>query len=373
MNLAALAGLDQDDLGYQSRNIGDMEPISRLAAKAFFSLGLKPKSVVHICLPNNTEFYFPCFATWLCQGIVSVADPTLRAGVLASQLGEAQPDIVVCYEGNKDTVIKALDEANLRDKVTIILMGLKNVREEPEKKIFAFENLVNKASDLPELPEKYKLPLDIGDTATILWSSGTTGRPKGIPNPYRSALKYLDTKFAMPGNMLQTTCFFHGGGFITPISAMIQPQNASYFFPVGSLENNTDKLFRAVDKFKTFYFIGGAHHITRLAAANRAPEGLDLTSLMGACPMGSNIPYDTHDKLKKHFPNLETLMNFYGMTEFGNLISFSETPRHLGFIGPGTTVKIVNPENGDLCDFNEVGEILAKCDSIMSGYINRYF
>jgi acyl-CoA synthetase (AMP-forming)/AMP-acid ligase II len=40
-------------------------------------------------------------------------------------------------------------------------------------------------------------------------------------------------------------------------------------------------------------------------------------------------------------------------------------------VGAGTSVKIVDPETGEVLGPNQVGEILAKSDNIMKGYLNR--
>ncbi len=45
--------------------------------------------------------------------------------------------------------------------------------------------------------------------------------------------------------------------------------------------------------------------------------------------------------------------------------------RVLGVIGAGTSVKIVEPESGEVLGPNQVGEIMAKSDNVMKGYLNR--
>ncbi len=45
--------------------------------------------------------------------------------------------------------------------------------------------------------------------------------------------------------------------------------------------------------------------------------------------------------------------------------------RVLGVVGAGTSVKIVDPETGEVLGPNLVGEIMAKSDNVMKGYLNR--
>jgi acyl-[acyl-carrier-protein]-phospholipid O-acyltransferase/long-chain-fatty-acid--[acyl-carrier-protein] ligase len=67
-----------------------------------------------------------------------------------------------------------------------------------------------------------------------------------------------------------------------------------------------------------------------------------------------------------------TLLEGYGATETSPVISVNShefnRPGSTGKVIPGTTVKIVNFETGELCQTREVGKILVKGDSVMKGY-----
>merc|ERR1711887_415659 len=52
--------------------------------------------VVHIILPNTTEFYFPVLGTWILQGVVSPADPSLSPQILARQFQDAATKVIFC-------------------------------------------------------------------------------------------------------------------------------------------------------------------------------------------------------------------------------------------------------------------------------------
>ncbi len=100
-------------------------------------------------------------------------------------------------------------------------------------------------------------------------------------------------------------------------------------------------------------------------------EGLDLSSLIFALPLGAAVAHDTPELMRRHFPSFKFIFNLYGQGEVGNMISFSLTPKHIGYIYPGTEVKIVDPDTGETLGPNKIGEILAKTDCLMKGYYNR--
>jgi len=69
--------------------------------------------------------------------------------------------------------------------------------------------------DFEDLP-----PSRIDDVMIIFWSSGTTGKPKGIQHTNKLLMNSLQKMPFPPGaTTLQSTCFFHIGGFFLPVTA----------------------------------------------------------------------------------------------------------------------------------------------------------
>ena len=66
----------------------------------------------------------------------------------------------------------------------------------------------------------------------------------------------------------------------------------------------------------------GSHHAMRIAAMSRPSfdkeKSLDLSKVTKVMPVGANVAADVFDKLKGIFPSLESVPNFYGLTEFGS-------------------------------------------------------
>ena len=100
-------------------------------------------------------------------------------------------------------------------------------------------------------------------------------------------------------------------------------------------------------------------------------QPLDLSGIILAMPVGTTAPGTLFADLKKKFPNLKAVPNFYGMSEFGRTIAYSMNTAVLGVVGAGSSVKIVDPESGEVLGPNQVGEIMAKSDHVMKGYLNR--
>merc|ERR1711974_536484 len=103
---------------------------------------------------------------------------------------------------------------------------------------------------------------------------------------------------------------------------------------------------------------------------------LDLTSVLFISPRGSTIPLTLYEDLKPYFPNLAAIFQAYAMSEVLMAMSLSFNAKiALGAVGSDVMIKLVDPDTGENCDTDQVGEIMVKAatavDGIMKGYLNR--
>ena len=96
-----MADLPKDNLGKQKLLASEVEPSARKAARVLLNLGLKPGDVVHVSVPNTTEMIGIILGTWLCRGISSIVDPTLKEQTAALQIQDSLPKIIVCHRGKR--------------------------------------------------------------------------------------------------------------------------------------------------------------------------------------------------------------------------------------------------------------------------------
>ncbi len=123
---------------------------------------------------------------------------------------------------------------------------------------------------------------------------------------------------------------------------------------------------------KPIGIIGGSHHVIRMCSAPTSlSSGLDLSSVTFAAPLGASVAHDTADLLRRHFPNMKHCLNLYGQTEAGNIVSYSLDPRHIGYVAPGSEIKIADPDTGEALGPDRSGEIMVRTACIMKGYLNR--
>src|SRR5690625_1933422 len=232
----------------------------------------------------------------------------------------------------------------------------------------SFEELLASGS-----PEEMMCDLTEDDEASILYTSGTTGKPKGVVFTYRSILTVagmicieMEMKpesrilHMMPLSHSAPLHLFMGAGIYVGATHVLVPT----FTP--------DLLLATVEKEKITHFFGAP--IAYLASARHPKiEAFDLSSMeywvYGGAPLSTQVV----ELVKKQFAT-DRLMCVYGLTEAGpsgTLLAFDEHDAKAGSIGKlgalHCEIRIVDEKGQDVSP-GEVGEIILRGEGNMKGY-----
>lgn len=223
---------------------------------------------------------------------------------------------------------------------------------------------------LPELPEVAEW-----DTFTIPYTSGTTGKPKGVLVPHRSRVISLYAMaveygcFSPDDRFLAIAPMCHGAGMIFAL--------APIFF--GGYAEIMDKFDpeAVVRKFrseKITGFFGVPTHF-------HAIFGLDATilednrsaTLHTIISNAAALPQVMKEKIIGHFGQI--LHETYGSTEASIVSNLrpADQLRKVACVGqafPGTQIEI-RRDDGSLCEPDEVGELFATSSCLFNGYWMR--
>ncbi|MFV0535291.1 MAG: acyl-CoA synthetase [Cumulibacter sp.] len=197
-------------LVYGERRItyGELNERTNRLADAFAQRGVGRGDRVCILSTNSAEFLETMFAVAKLGAVFVPINFRLAGPEVAYVLGNARPK-VFCYSGNLAATVDAALAQDGVPQLQLIAMETADVPEGRE----AFEDVVVSGS-----PERVERDVDRGDLATIMYTSGTTGRPKGAMLTHHNieSNNYNILSMGLGVNSYDITCtpapLFHIGG-----------------------------------------------------------------------------------------------------------------------------------------------------------------
>ncbi len=209
---------------------------------------------------------------------------------------------------------------------------------------------------------------DADDIAAILYTSGTTGKPKGAMLTQRNLVANGDTlidlwRFTPEDRLIHALPIFHVHGLFVAVHCVLFSGASMVFLPkfesdVAIAEMAGSTVLMGVP---TFYFrLLADDHFTREAAA-----GMRLF-VSGSAPLSADI-HRAFEQRSGH-----RVLERYGMTETGMLTSNPyDGDRRAGYVGPplpGVELRIAEFESGTVLPQGEVGIVEVNGPNVFKGY-----
>jgi acyl-CoA synthetase (AMP-forming)/AMP-acid ligase II len=235
-------------------------------------------------------------------------------------------------------------------------------------------------------------PIAEDDPAVILYTSGTTGRPKGAINTHRNVIAFLTAQFIsgarsmmlapprpadapppLPPCALVTSPLFHVSA-LHAAAVMALAVGMRTVWLTGRFDPVVAMKVIESERCTTWGFMATLLH--RLITHPDVTK-YDLSSLTNVGGGGSPIPPALQERTKQLFPHLRNTMSIgYGSTETAALLTSNtgaEYDAHPDSVGrPNATVELeIRDELGEPVPLGEEGEVCCRGPMIMPGYWRR--
>ena len=345
----AAVRLDDHVLTYEELDDRSARVASLLAAR-----GVEPGDRVGLMLPNVPQFPVLYYGVLRAGAVVVPMNPLLKAREVAYYLGDSGAGLIFAWEATAEEAAKGAEAA-----------GAELVAVAPG----AFEQLLG---DHP--PQAAVSGRGDHDTAVILYTSGTTGKPKGAElthaNLVRNAAVSGATLFHLePGDVVMGCLpLFHSFGQTCGLNATVASGACLTLLP----RFDPGRALEVIQRDRVTVFEGVP---TMYAAMLNHPRrgDFDPGSLRVCVSGGAALPMEVLRGFEDAFGCV--ILEGYGLSETSPVASFNHPDRERkpGSIGTpieGVEMRLVDPAGGDV-PAGEVGEIAIRGHNLMKGYWRR--
>ncbi|HXD66741.1 MAG TPA: AMP-binding protein [Solirubrobacteraceae bacterium] len=339
--------------------------------------GLEAGDVVVFDLFNGAEFVLVWLAAQRLGAIAAPVNFRLSPGEVAHILDDSRPKAFVYDAAVAQTAAAALSRANHSPALTAVVAADGGDAADPSAAT-PFPELMSEQT-VPDLPEG----ITTYDETTRLYTSGTTGMPKGVSlSGLVDVLSAHDVIMHFPlspeDRTLNMTPWFHRGGLYSggPNPVLYCGAEA-----VALRQFDPGTVLDWVQEHGLTFLIGAPTSLAMLTAEQTA-RPRDLQTLNGIVTMGA--PLDREACLRYQEVLTPRIFNGYGTTEafWNTFLRPSDLPDHAGSAGRACTdddvavVKIYEDRHADPADHaakdaTEVGEVVVRSVKAGYAYVNQ--
>ncbi|QYX81884.1 type I polyketide synthase [Streptomyces akebiae] len=332
--------------------------------------GVRRGDRVAILLGNRVETVESVLAGVRAGAVGVPLNPRSSDAELAHFLEDSGASVVVTDRAHLARLNRA---GGLHDRTRVLLTGADPVPSDAPDGTVLFEEA---AEAEPAVPPRDDLGLD--EPAWMLYTSGTTHRPKGVLSTQRAALWSVAACYtpifglSPEDRLLWPLPLFHSFGHslailgVTAVGASARI-TGELLSPGGLLRELRTPRASLGGSYTVLAGVPAVYHQLVAAAEDTSPVPALRTCVVAGAPSAPALRRAVEDLLGA------PLLDAYGSTETCGMIAVNrpDGPRVDGSCGPpvpGMDVRLVDPGSGnDVADGDE-GEIWARGPSLMSGY-----
>ncbi|QWC86158.1 long-chain fatty acid--CoA ligase [Nocardioidaceae bacterium] len=350
-------------------------------ANLLVSRGIQPGDKVALSCANTPHFPIVYYGILKAGGVVVPLNVLLKAREVAYHLTDSEAKAYFCFQGTPDLDIGVQGHKGFSEVDGCEHFFMITADPSADSPVEGTETMAQATKD--QSPQFESVLRQENDGAVILYTSGTTGQPKGAllshNNLVLNALtgnRLFDSKPATDKHLV-TLPLFHSFGSSVQMNAGFSMAATLVLLP----RFDAEQAVGLMQKEEITFFAGVP---TMWWGLLGALDGADTEKIAGnlrvACSGGASLPVEIIKKAQSQLG--VQILEGYGLSETAPVATFSDPDRdpRPGSIGVpiwGIEVKLLKPETWEELQpdggstGDEVGEIAIRGHNIMLGYYNR--
>ena len=349
--------------GNERLNFNELNSRVNQLSNALIGSGIRKGQKMATVLPNCEELMLLYWAAAKTGIVIVPGSPLLQDSGLTNMLKDSDSVIVFAEKTFKKTLTKIKEKIPTIQNKHWILVGEENNNSEFK----TYKNFIS-GYQSEEPPDAN---LNDEDFYNIMYSSGTTGTPKGIIHTHYVRANYC-THFASAWRMTPESIVLHAGAIVFN-GAMLDLMPWMFLGATYILHNNFDagEVINTVKTEKVTHMVMvPAQIIAFLNHSDFDPK--KLNSLEMLLSVGAPLLLEYKHKINDVLPGI--FYELYGVTEgFFSHLDREDAMRKVGSVGatpPFIDIKVIK-SNGKECKPNEIGEICGRGPMMMKGYYKK--
>lgn len=347
----------------------ELQDSANRLANGLRNLGVAPGDRVVVCMPNCPEVFIAYQGIMRAEAIVLPVMFVLHPREIGFILQASGASAIITSEA----LVPIMEQATsgMETPPKLVVAGIAQNQPSPNAGIPCNSLCSLMAAADPDI-RKPKIKQD--DIAVILYTSGTTGQPKGVMLTHRNlysnaaaAVTLAEESGDEPGTTIGVLPLAHIYGF-TMANTLFLRGGSMVILPKFDVRD----VCEAIQTHKVERFSAVPAMIYALTTAPEVDE-YDVSSLESLGSGSAPLPVSLIEAFRKRF-NAE-IYEGYGLSEAAPAVSVHRRgepikPGSVGRAMPGVELKIAD-ESGNPLPVGEVGELLVRGENITPGYYNN--
>ncbi len=353
-----------------------VDAMANQVANLLVERGIRPGDKVALSCPNLPYFPVVYYGILKTGAVVVPLNVLFKGREVAYHLGDSEAKAFVCFEGTPELAMAAAGkqgyDANDGCEHYFVIPA------DPRGQVMdGADNLLAALKDQPTTFET--VVTEPGDTAVILYTSGTTGQPKGAELTHANIAfnastchRLWELSPSLPDVHLVTLPLFHSFGQTVQLNAG---------FGLGATlvlmaRFDAKQALELLDREAVTFFAGVPTMYWGLLGA--LDDSVDVDKIAGnlrrAIAGGSSLPVEIIKQFKERFH--VQILEGYGLSETSPVATFNHLdqdpkPGSIGTPIWGVEVALIDDDWNTIESADEIGEVAIRGHNIMKGYYRR--